>query len=331
MASTDTVIERSYYIGLILGAMLYGLELYIFFQSIYCLLTRSSRRQHTLFYIAYSVIMLLLLTIAVATDSVLGQLMWIEHRDIPGGPPAYLQQSLTTWWQTLGSTADLASNVLGDGLLLYRCYMVWGSRLSIVALPFLVYLGSFVLSIFTIIESVSPGSNIVKGATISFEVPYMALSVGLNIIVTLLISSRLFMMRRQIAKVMAPELANTYTNIIAILVESAAPLAIAGILAIIFIQRESPVLYTFVQLWGAVCVLSPQFIILRVAMGEAWSRETISRFSRLSGPPVFAPNISGTVDSSQTHIARNAERRTESEKLDGMPNGLSQSVTVFDV
>ncbi|TFY78128.1 hypothetical protein EWM64_g5886 [Hericium alpestre] len=330
MTSPETVLERSFYIGIVLGCILYGLELYIVFRSIYYLLTRrTSGRQHVPFYVVYSVIMLLLMTIGMATDSVLGQLMWIEHRDVPGGPPAYLQESLTTWWQTLGSTADLASNILGDGLLLYRCYMVWGSRLWIVAFPLLVYLGSFVMSIFTIIESISPGSNIVKGATISFEVPYMALSVGLNVIVTFLISSRLLMMRRQIIKAMAPELANTYTNIIAIIVESAAPLTVFGILAIIFLQRESPVLYTFVQLWGAVCVISPQFIILRVAMGEAWSRETVNRFSHFSGPPVFVTNISSTVDSPQFQIVKSTGH--SEDVSDGLPNGVSQSVETFDV
>ncbi|TFY81067.1 hypothetical protein EWM64_g2946 [Hericium alpestre] len=328
MASTEIVLERSFYIGIVIGGMLYGLELYICFQSIYYLFTRrTSHRTHTRFYVAYGVVMLLLFTISLAVNALLGQLMWIDHRDVPGGPAAYLEENLASWWQTFGTTASVATNILGDGLLLYRCYMVWGSRLWIVAFPIMIYLGSIIMSIFTIIESVAPGSSIFKGDTINYEIPFISLSVSLNIIVTLLISSRLLMMRRQISKLMAPDLANTYTNIIAILVESAAPFTIFGILLVIFLARSSPVEYGIIQLWGTFCVISPQLIILRVAMGEAWSRETVSRFS---GTPVFATNISSTVNGTQSQIAKSADRSTDSEKGKDRERDLSGSSSTLD-
>jgi hypothetical protein len=80
----------------------------------------------------------------------MGQLMWIEHRDFPGGPfPYYLSQG-NNWIEVLGSSTDIAGNFMGDALLvsvdeppdaadycpnlsvfcvrqIYRCYIVWDS------------------------------------------------------------------------------------------------------------------------------------------------------------------------------------------------------------
>jgi hypothetical protein len=74
-------------------------------------------RRQTLFYVAYGAALLILITFALAANAVYGQLMWIEHRDYPGGPAAYFKENSSIWIQTLGSAADVTGNVLGDALL----------------------------------------------------------------------------------------------------------------------------------------------------------------------------------------------------------------------
>jgi len=69
------------------------------------------------FLIGYSVILLILVTFAFFTNVLMGQLMWIEHRDFPGGPFSYYLSQGSGWIEVLGSSTDIAGNFMGDALL----------------------------------------------------------------------------------------------------------------------------------------------------------------------------------------------------------------------
>ncbi|KIJ55848.1 hypothetical protein M422DRAFT_122424, partial [Sphaerobolus stellatus SS14] len=79
-----------------------------------------------------------------------------------------------------------------------------------------------------------------------------------------------------------------YTGIVAILVESALPFSVAGIIFAIVLGKGLPEAFAFTIVWRALVVLSPQFIILRVALGRGWTDETVSQFS--GSTVIFAPN-----------------------------------------
>ncbi|KAL0071713.1 hypothetical protein AAF712_000635 [Marasmius tenuissimus] len=130
------------------------------------------------------------------------------------------------------------------------------------------------MSLLLVYESAQPGANFFKGHVVDFGVPYTALTISMNIIVTLLICGRLVAVKNKIQHTLGPHHARMYTSVIAIMVESAAPFTILGIIYVITYARHSPTSIAFVQVWGDFCALSPQLIILRVAMGHAWSKDT---------------------------------------------------------
>lgn len=58
-----------------------------------------------------------MVTIAVTTDALWGEFMWIDHRNHPGGPLGYFGATTSMWMNVFGSAADATANILGDGLL----------------------------------------------------------------------------------------------------------------------------------------------------------------------------------------------------------------------
>lgn len=76
----------------------------------------------------------------------------------------------------------------------------------------------------------------------------------MNIIVTLLICGRILALRNRVRAVLGVEHAKTYTNIVSIMVESAAPFTILGIAYVVSYARNSPTSFAFVQVWGDFCV-----------------------------------------------------------------------------
>jgi len=274
------VFEGSFYIGIVVAAMLYGLQFAMFCQSTYFQLKGPRQdRKGDRFYIAYGAIILVLITFATSANAVYGQLMWIEHRDYPGGPAAYFMENASIWVQTLGSAADVTGNVMGDALLLYRCYIIFGSKLWVIIGPTLIFVLSTVMAIITVVMSGLPNANLFRGAPVNFGIIWISATVGFNVIVTVMISARLLMARKSLQAVGGPEFCSVYTGAVAILVESSAPFSILGIIFVILFAKSMPEEFFFSNVWGSFCTLSPQIIILRVSMGAAWNKDTVSQIT----------------------------------------------------
>jgi len=158
MGDQDFPLERSWYIGNAFFAILYGIQISMYFQSVYYLNAGRGGHRSKMFYIGYSTVLLVLITFALACNLFFGQAMWIEHRDVDGGPVAFFGENIAAWYNTLGTAADVTANVLGDGLMLYRCYVFWGHVPWAMVFPSLVYLGSVAMGITTTIQSGLPGN-----------------------------------------------------------------------------------------------------------------------------------------------------------------------------
>ncbi|KAJ7039535.1 hypothetical protein C8F04DRAFT_293748 [Mycena alexandri] len=272
-------LERSWYIGNTIFAILYGVQLTCFFMSSFFLWNNSKSDKSKYVYIGYSAALLVLITIAMACNLWFGQEMWIEHRDVDGGPVAFFGENIAAWYNTLGTAADITANVLGDGLMLYRCYIFWGSTSPwTIAFPSLLYLASIAMGIAATIQSGVPGGDFFHGITVNFTVPWLVLTISFNIVTTSMITFRLLTVSRSMRQVLAKERSEVYTGVIAILIESALPFTLLGIGYLITYIRGDPEALAFADIWGCFVSLSPQMIILRVAMGSAWSKKTVTQY-----------------------------------------------------
>ncbi|KAJ7650703.1 hypothetical protein FB45DRAFT_888553 [Roridomyces roridus] len=275
-------LERSWYIGNCIFAILYGIQLCMAFMSAYFLSTSSKTDNSRCFYIIYSSILLVLITIAMSCNLFFGQMMWIEHRDVPGGPVEFFSDNIAAWYNTFGTAADVTADVLSNAMMLYRCYVFWsGSTHYIVAFPALLFLAATAMGIVSTIQSGLPGGDWF-GSGVSLGTPWLVLTLVFNVVTTSMISFRLFLVSRTMRSVLSKERAQLYTGVIAILVESALPFTLLGIVYVVLYIRSDPESLALADIWGAFVALSPQAIILRVAMGSAWSRKTVTQFGSAS-------------------------------------------------
>ncbi|KAG2750437.1 hypothetical protein P692DRAFT_20831938 [Suillus brevipes Sb2] len=280
MASTELATERALYIGIAISTVIYGGNLFLCAYSTYMLMTSSQPIQLRLFYTCFGGLLLLLLTISSASHAAFCELMWIERRNNPGGPPAFFAANLAAWYNVFGTAADCASNILTDGLLLYRCYIIWESSLQVIVIPAMMYLGSSSMAVMMVIESAMPMSDIWQGLAAQFGISWVALTVSFNIIVTALITFRLLFFHRRVRSALADEQRSVYTGTVAILVESTLPFTVLGIAYLATYIQGVPSATAVGMIWGTFVVLTPQLIIFRVASGSAWSRDTGSKIAQ---------------------------------------------------
>jgi len=300
--SPDPGLERSFYWGQLIMTGLYGVEMFMCMFSTYLILSLppSARRGRTI-YLIIGVLILALLTVTVITDAVFLEFMWIDHRDAPGGPLGYLAANSAIWWQTLGTATEQLVNYLGDGLLMYRCFVIYNNNRWVLVFPALLYLGSLSMGIMTLVQSSIPGSDFFAGETVNFGVPWAALSVTLNFTLTCLITARILIARRNARKYLQGNGMDVYTGLASILVESSLPFSFLGIVFAITYGKNLDQGPTFLFIWSAFAALSPQFIIFRVATGRAWTREIATNISRGDSMLFDTTRVNKTVESYQLH------------------------------
>ncbi|KAH6907422.1 hypothetical protein BKA70DRAFT_1489402 [Coprinopsis sp. MPI-PUGE-AT-0042] len=131
------------------------------------------------------------------------------------------------WSVGLNRALTLTYICLGDCLMLWRCYSIWNGQRWVVLIPTFLLLAAFALGIISVVDSITHTLPRLAG------VLCVACSVVSNVIITSLIIYKLLVARREAMESEMYDYApRFYRDLIVILVESAAPLALAGVCAV---------------------------------------------------------------------------------------------------
>ena len=156
---------------------------------------------------------------------------------------------------------------------LYRLFIIYGSKYIVILLPSIAYLAAFcecdnisaidlsdyhaALAIIELVLAGRPGGNFFGGRTLNFGTPYYAIMISLNMIVTLLICLRLFQHKKTLGGALGKEQAKMYTSVASMLIESAAPCSLLGIMFLVPYARGDGVAIAFGQVWAKLTVNYP--------------------------------------------------------------------------
>ncbi|KAJ7484286.1 hypothetical protein FB451DRAFT_1028404, partial [Mycena latifolia] len=255
-----------------------GIAVCVFLQAMYLLISDPPRRKgkRSIPLIVYTFVLFALDVVFVAMDLNDLKLGFVDNRNAPGGPTAYALSRYGEPLTALRVEASVYERLLADGLLLYRCVIIFHLNFAIVALPILMYLGSIVMSIIVLYQASRPNAHLWTRLTVDFGIPYYTLSAALNVLITIMITTRLLIYRRAIRKALGDEqaLSVPYASIAAMLVESSALYAVTSILFLVPYAVNSDVSNIFLPILVQVQLLAPLLIILRVAKRRAWDEST---------------------------------------------------------
>ncbi|KAH6907504.1 hypothetical protein BKA70DRAFT_357636 [Coprinopsis sp. MPI-PUGE-AT-0042] len=268
--------------------------------------TPKERRSGRLRFIIISISMLVMCAIDIGFDSWQGFLILYN-----GGPDgvSYLRAlsilvGSKSWrLAAIGDAFFYAAITFGDILMLWRCLILWTDRRWVVLFPSLACLGSIAANITSLVGGVSANIELRSKVKVASSV----LNVTMNIMITFLIVFRMMRAKSRAAKAFPDQKPpRWYSEVMALVIESAAPLALFGICFIALLsthlsdsgqlrsghvlQRAGRNIATDVaaSLYDAFCTLSPQMIIVRVTRGKAWdsSRAEVTDKAASSSQPI---------------------------------------------
>lgn len=290
--ATDLYVEESLYIGIIISAVLYGIYCGVVYLSISTILSSASFtcRRRTI-YVLYGIIQWVLNTVFFFSLPLIGQMMWIVKRnEYTGGPLEYYKhQYVSSNYVLLGDATQNLAILLSDALLIHRCYIILGSSpwVVILILPVLSSVATFAVFTATIplglLLSVGGYRAGAYKLFSNIDSAGIAIATFTNVTTTAIISFRILIIFYSVRKFVDPRSARSYTGVVAIFVESAAPCAILGIISSIpsSLSLAQPDIwgYSLFPIWSMSLALFPQLIILRIAQGSAWTHTTSEELS----------------------------------------------------
>ncbi|KAF8576711.1 hypothetical protein K439DRAFT_1664515 [Ramaria rubella] len=140
--STQLSFDETFILSIWVELILYGLYLGLFCVSI-CIIVQDGSYKTTPRKIMFGtmVIMFVLATIHMGINlyRLLRGYVWL--RDAPGGPAAYFAD-LARWDHIVKDSIYVTQTLLGDTLVIYRCWIVWSNSYRVIVLPLALLISS---------------------------------------------------------------------------------------------------------------------------------------------------------------------------------------------
>ncbi|KAG0697047.1 hypothetical protein DFH29DRAFT_1004071 [Suillus ampliporus] len=305
---TNLSMERYRLDGMVLLGVFYGIFFILTVQAFIALMQRpryggkiAEHRRALLFYVFITFV---LGTISFAMNARYTEMIWIDLRNAPGGPLALIENYLNYRINVLALVTGHLQEWFMQALLLHRCFVIWNWTRWVMVPMITLYVAMIVLSILVLIEA---NTGIIF-YNIIVELGYLCIEVGLTVIYTILVTNRLFVMRRRMKQVMAQYDSSTYDTIALMVIESAALYTIFAVIFIVAFAIHANGLTTLCFLSiGKIQGIAQLFIIIRVARGRAVTHQWSTRVDAVT-TIAFSGTISDAVEGTDNEQIATPER-----------------------
>ncbi|KAF7356717.1 hypothetical protein MVEN_01006500 [Mycena venus] len=256
--------ERNFIAGDVVVGTAYGIQLMLW---VNCALFLWKRRRHG----RQPMLLLAYMTF-----------VYIDNRNYPKGPWQFFLDSQTAAINVIFYATLFLLTFLSDLLVLWRCWVIWAASgqhkvaWGVTAFPIICLVASFVMGTLWTLESSQPTLSMYSALPMAYGTAYYAVSLGVNIMLTLLIIGRLVSYRRTLLESLPAELANHYISLATVIVESAALYSIFAILFLITYAINNPTNQVWLAVASGCQQIANLLIIYRLADGSAWQQDTLS-------------------------------------------------------
>ncbi|KAJ7157768.1 hypothetical protein C8R46DRAFT_1112723 [Mycena filopes] len=251
-----------------LEGILYGFSVCMFGLTVWILLFQRHGGKVNTPMIIVACIMWILSTTRMIIDISQTVKAFTNHISSPTAPEEFLS-NFSGSIPLLNNAVYGLQTLLGDGVVLYRCYVVWG-RFDVIILPFMAWLASFGM-VCWILTSLSRGTAVPIEAN-EIVILY-ATTLAANLSGTLLLAFRIWKADQNARKLNSTH--STLRPILAVILESGALYTITLIMAMITILHFLAMEYVVNTLIPSIISITFSMVFIRVGLTK--TREDLQR------------------------------------------------------
>lgn len=298
---TNLWLERTRLNGMMFGGVSYGIFTLLTAQAANALMQRprcgGKIANNRLVLLLYIFITFILGTVCYAANARYTEMIWIDLRDAPGGPLALIENAMD---YRINMVAVFTYFIMGwcmQVLLLHRCSVIWCRARSVMIPMIVLFTAIFAVAILIMVQATTNAEFFDMNTMLL----YLCMEVGFTLIYTILVTSRLLVMRNRMKQAVAQYNSSTYDTVIIMLIESAMLYSVFCVILIVSIVLHSDGIsnlcsLSITNIQGTAQLL----IILRVARRRAISTRAWS--TRVTTGPAaptsiaFSRTISDIID-----------------------------------
>ncbi|KAF8550419.1 hypothetical protein OG21DRAFT_1419724 [Imleria badia] len=196
MSTNDIPLDKAELLAVVLEAFLYGFSLFMFGGTIWALSSQRSTLQVNRKMLAVACSLLLFSTVHLVIDIIrVMEGFILLPSTYPGGRISYFSD-VSHWTFVAKNYVYAAQTLLGDGVVLYRCYAVWQSKLVMI-LPALLWCAVGVTGFscpYT--ESLTKQGGVFEESLSRWITSFWTSSLATNIVTTLMLAYRIWYVDR---------------------------------------------------------------------------------------------------------------------------------------
>ncbi|KAF9522767.1 hypothetical protein CPB83DRAFT_863938 [Crepidotus variabilis] len=282
----DITADVAYIGGVWTEGVLYGIHIVVYFTLCYIFTSRSYTRGREI----SSRILLLLATVMFAFSTThvglaLQELLagFVFERDItPGGPPAFYRENVFPNRKAI----YIVNTLLGDSLMVWRVYVVYGGNLLVCAPSVLLLVGTIICGFKTIAANAAAAhSSVFDPSILSWVTSTFVLTICTQVVATSLIAFRIYVASRPYSSGLPSENIRggaiiggevdksqraKYLAMVFVVVESGAVYTSAAIVQLVtyLLNMNAGVIMEFML--AQLSAMVPMMIVVRVGLGLAY-------------------------------------------------------------
>ncbi|RDX52709.1 hypothetical protein OH76DRAFT_1399966 [Lentinus brumalis] len=268
MAAGQIALDRAYLVAIWLETLFYGFNACVFGSYIYITRIRRIRRRVTPIIFWVAVLMFCFSTVHVSLG--FARLVWgfIDHRDDPGGPAAFFSD-VSQPPNVAKVIIHTINSILGDGIVVWRCYYVWAMNWQICVLPALLIVASAICGFGQayIFATAKTTHSAFATSIARWNGSLFSLSFATNAVVTVLIAARLWSLTRDLNGAVVSGHSFRYMKVFMLIIESAMIYSAAVLIEIVLYFSNSNAFYIVYDPIAQLTGIVPTMIIIISTLG----------------------------------------------------------------
>ncbi|EGN94584.1 hypothetical protein SERLA73DRAFT_188561 [Serpula lacrymans var. lacrymans S7.3] len=185
----------------VLEGILYGFSVLMYVGTIWSLTNGRKKHDVNMKMVAIASALLVLSTVHMIMDIIRVEEGLVQYRDtFPGGPNGFFAD-VAQWSFVYKNVIYTLQTLLGDGVVIYRCYVVWQSA-YIIIFPMIMWCSVATTGIgcvYTLSKATTDSNNIFSKETGQWITAYYASTLATNLIGTILLAFRIWSVDRNVS------------------------------------------------------------------------------------------------------------------------------------
>lgn len=266
MASSGIPLDTGALMSVVLEGILYGFSSLMFMGTIWSLTYKQHMRDINRPIVGVAILLLLLSTAHIVINIIRVEDGLVKYRDTyPGGPAAFFAD-ISQETYVIKHALYVLQTLVADGVVIYRCYVVWQS-VRVIILPSMLWCGVAVTGVHAVYNTLRYNTSIFAQELATWILGFFISTIAANVLSSGLLAYRIWAIERNTSTIRTST-KGIMMPIVRVLVDAAALYSVTLVTALICFVCSNNGEFVMVDLVVPIISITFYMVLIRIAINR---------------------------------------------------------------